>query len=53
MQQLAPRLMNGPHAAPHVLPRLVRWACALVEAERRSTNLKSSAPESKSESHSE
>jgi TetR/AcrR family transcriptional regulator, regulator of cefoperazone and chloramphenicol sensitivity len=35
MQQLAPALMNGPHAAPHVLPRLVRWACALVDAERR------------------
>ncbi len=43
IQQLAPRLMNGPHAAPHVLPRLVRWACALVQAERRSPNLGSSS----------
>jgi TetR/AcrR family transcriptional regulator, regulator of cefoperazone and chloramphenicol sensitivity len=39
IQQMAPRLMNGPHAAPHVLPRLVRWACALVDAERRTPNL--------------
>jgi TetR/AcrR family transcriptional regulator, regulator of cefoperazone and chloramphenicol sensitivity len=46
MQHLAPGLVSGPHPAPHVLPRLVRWACALVAAERRSPIPKSSSSKS-------